>query len=297
MNARFCMLIPFVLPYGAFADAPPGIPSSPIVLYGTVADATNNKTVAISSVGWQVSDGAESATISATSAPPTRIVNQSGESFYVLEVPFETRAIKDSAGQTLRLARNGQSLELKSPSPTYTLTATVNGLPTTIQSVDGVSVPANTTAYTFDDYTPVTQGRMVRVDLYINETAADPYASWVAVHFADPDSPNAARTADPDHDGQTNEEEFAAGTDPLDAQSAFLLTSVSRPSDLGETTLTWSSVPGRTYQVESSATLNSETWQSVGNPILASTATQSTNIEDPPDKNHIFYRIRVLPQP
>jgi hypothetical protein len=176
----------------AHAVAMPAIPEPPVMLYGTVTDGTTNQPVTITSVTWQVTDGTESGTFTITSTPPARIVSQSGQSFYILEVPFETRVVKTAGGQTVSLTRQGQSLELKSPAPTYTLTPFINGRAATIRTVDGTAASGPSLTFPND---PVTNGKMLRVDLTL--PPADPYAAWAAANFPDPNAPNAARPSPP----------------------------------------------------------------------------------------------------
>ena len=49
------------------------------------------------------------------------------------------------------------------------------------------------------------------------------FQKWQIAWFADPAAPEAAAAADPDGDGQTNDDEFIAGTDPHSAASVTLL--------------------------------------------------------------------------
>lgn len=62
-------------------------------------------------------------------------------------------------------------------------------------------------------------------------------------------------TADEDHDGQTNSEEYRANTNPTNAASVFRILSIERLSH-GPVHLTWSSVGGSRYRVQVS---NSDT--------------------------------------
>ena len=268
----------------------PAIPEPPLLLYGTVTDAATSQAVPITSIVWQVEDGTASATFSAASLPATRIVSESGESFYLLEVPFETRVVQDGAGQ-VSLTASGAAFELQDPSPTYTLTAIVNGQPATIQAVEGTPQPAGTTGQTFDNYTPATQGRMLRVDLFINE---DPYAVWAAANFPDPEAAEAQPGYDYDGDGFTNEQERLAGTSPTDRDSALLLADFSKPT-VGDTfTLQWRSVSGITYQIQTTDSLLSNSWANIGDPVTATGPTTNTTVPIPPTDTRRFYRVTVV---
>ncbi|MFZ4595623.1 MAG: thrombospondin type 3 repeat-containing protein [Verrucomicrobiaceae bacterium] len=268
----------------------PAIPEPPIILYGTVTDKTNNQPVAITSVTWQVSDGTTNRSYSAATLPATRII-ANGQSFYLLEVPQETRVVQNGAGQiTLQSGSNG--FEVKSPAPTYTLTATINGTLATINAVDTISQPPGTANAAITGYAPATQGRMMRVDLWINE---DPYLAWAAGYFTNPNDPNAARTADPDHDGFTNEQEFAAGTDPLNGASSLRLANFSRAANGTSFSLTWASTPGKTYQVETSTALVGASWTSIGDPVLASGTSSALNVPMNAHETRRFFRVRVVP--
>lgn len=131
---------------------------------------------------------------------------------------------------------------------------------------------------------------MMRVDLWVNE---DPYLAWAAGYFGDPNSPNAARTADPDGDGFTNEQELAAGTDPTSRASALRLSNFSRAANGSTFTLGWVSVPGKTYQVQTSPNLSS--WTDAGSPVTASATSSSTTVSITGSPQRFFYRVRLVP--
>ncbi len=263
----------------------PAIPEPPILLYGTVTDKANNQPVTITSVTWQVTDGTTTRGYSAITLPATRIVSN-GQSFYLLEVPQETRLVRNAAGQiTLQPGSNG--FDLKSPAPTYTLNATINGTAAIIKAVDSTSQPAGTTSAAVTDYTPATQGRTMRVDLWMNE---DPYLTWAAGYFPNPGSPEAAPDADPDGDGASNRQELAAGTNPIDTRIRFARTT-STVEDNGTLLIEASTIPGKRYQLEGSPDL--VTFTSIGPPMTA-TALRS-QLSATPGTNHHFFRIKPLP--
>jgi hypothetical protein len=96
-----------------------------------------------------------------------------------------------------------------------------------------------------------------------------------------------------DGDGQSDRAELAAGTDPSDGNSVFKITQMSvNPS--GHVTVTWSSMPGLTYRVESRADLSSGTWQFLGNVPSAGTTTSFTDTSAAGQSGR-FYRIAFGP--
>lgn len=263
----------------------PAIPEPPVILYGTVTDKANHQPVTITSVTWQVTDGTTTRGYSATTLPATRIVSN-GQSFYLLEIPHETRIVRNSSGQiTLQPGSNG--FELKSPPPVYTLTATINGGAATVKAVDSTPQPSATASTSITDYTPATQGRMMRVDLWINE---DPYLTWAAGYFPNTGSPEAAPDADPDGDGASNRQELAAGTNPIDTRIRFARTN-SAVQENGTLLIEASTIPGKRYQLEGSSDL--VTFTSIG-PPFAATALRS-QLSATPGTNHHFFRIKTLP--
>jgi len=280
-------LVGLVLPSHAQV---PAIPEPPILLYGTVTDKTNNQPVTITSVTWQVTDGTTTRGYSAATLPATRIVSN-GQSFYLFEVPQETRVVLNGAGQiTLQPSDNG--FEVKSPAPSYSLTATINGSAATVKAMDSASQPPGTASATISDYTPATQGRMMRVDLWINE---DPYLTWAAGYFPNPNAPEAAPGFDYDHDGFTNDQERLAGTDPTNGTSALRLANFSRAANGESFSLSWATVPGKTYQVETSQSLLSNQWTNIGDPVTATATTSALTVPLAPADERRFYRVKVLP--
>jgi predicted outer membrane repeat protein len=77
---------------------------------------------------------------------------------------------------------------------------------------------------------------------------------------------------DADGDGQTNLDEYRAGTHPRDPNSVFRILSIDVAPDRSRLDFTWSSVPGRTYTVWHSTNL------SIWTPIDSGTAGTSQTI-------------------
>jgi subtilisin family serine protease len=100
---------------------------------------------------------------------------------------------------------------------------------------------------------------------------------------------------DSDHDGMTNRNEFLAGTIPTDSQSVFR--SLSATWDENGATVSWTSVPEKTYQVYYSESLEEESWLSdlPGSLVTAGkdqATMHYTDLSAPPTKR--FYRVKLV---
>jgi Tol biopolymer transport system component len=96
-----------------------------------------------------------------------------------------------------------------------------------------------------------------------------------------------------DHDGQTDADEFRAGTDPTNAGSVL---STMIVANLGAQTVTvsWNSVPGRTYEVQSKDSL-ADTWSTLRGAVLANSSTTSVTDATAPRPPRRFYRVLFTP--
>lgn len=271
---------------------PPGVPEPGIVIWGTVVNQTNSsQAIEITSATWSVSDGTKTAVYSDRSRPATRIVNVDGQSYYVLQVPFDTRQIG-----TVTLADPAtvgiNSFELASTTaPTYILGATINGALATVRSIDGA--PATGTNVPVAGFTAVTRGRVIRVDLAITPGLGS-YDTWASSIFGNPNLPEAARTADPDGDGLTNEGEFSAGTDPKDANSALRILELAVGGQSTPTTLGWKSTANRSYFIETAVDPQGP-WTALGSPLPSGGATTRAGIAFSGQEPNRFYRVRLAP--
>lgn len=99
------------------------------------------------------------------------------------------------------------------------------------------------------------------------------------------------RSADPDGDGLTNEQEALAGTDPTNPASALRLMGAERKA--GQVELRWRSVPGHIYRARCSEDLR--TWRLLGAPVTASGDTASIVDVSPVTGTARFYRVEVIP--
>ncbi len=124
------------------------------------------------------------------------------------------------------------------------------------------------------------------------------FADWQVVHFGDPKLPQAAATADPDADGQSNELEFLVGTDPLAALDPWR---VSARLGNGVVQIRFPRIARRGFEVQVSGNFADPLgWQPLDVPSnrpFFSAATADAIVEDPiVDSHPRFYRVRVFEQ-
>ena len=110
---------------------------------------------------------------------------------------------------------------------------------------------------------------------------------WEIVYGTDPQVPDA--NADPDHDGVTNAQEYRTGTDPRDAASYFHL---DIASDSGAVQLRLAAAAGRTYSIESSDRLSTDSWTTLFN-ISAAPTNRVVTLPVSPASPQGFYRLRT----
>jgi Tol biopolymer transport system component len=102
--------------------------------------------------------------------------------------------------------------------------------------------------------------------------------AWMLAHFGHATAQTADNSRaqdDADGDGQSNLEEFLAGTDPMDATSYFGL-HITPPASAGQNvTLSWRAMPARGYQLFVTEDLSSPVWQPVAaSPIILGNQAQ-----------------------
>ena len=109
--------------------------------------------------------------------------------------------------------------------------------------------------------------------------------SWEIAYFG---SISANPGDDPDGDGMTNLAEYLAGTIPTDPASRLIITSQNFPAP-GQFQIQWSSVSGKSYEVQSSADMI--TWTAVATVPATSASTTWTDSGVSGVKK--FYRVRI----
>lgn len=99
-------------------------------------------------------------------------------------------------------------------------------------------------------------------------------------------------TEDSDGDGLSDRDEFRAGTSPVNSSSILRAIAVTGVGS-GTTTVLWSAVPGRTYQVQSRDTISEAGWANVGGPVTA-TGTGASVADAVPGDPDRFYRVVLV---
>ncbi|NDC80190.1 MAG: fibronectin type III domain-containing protein [Verrucomicrobia bacterium] len=101
-------------------------------------------------------------------------------------------------------------------------------------------------------------------------------------------------SADADGDGFTNLQEYALGTDPRNAGSSFKVGEMSRSGT--SLTISWPSVAGKRYQVQTATQLGTSSWQNAGDVVTPSiSGTSTVTVPVAADTVSCFVRVNLLP--
>ncbi len=100
--------------------------------------------------------------------------------------------------------------------------------------------------------------------------------------------------ADPDGDGMTNLQEFLAATDPTNAASRLAITSTAFLPHIGFQ-LTFPSANGVTYRVESSDSLENNSWTTLGDDLTGTGTNLQATDPAASTRSKRFYRLEVIP--
>ena len=161
--------------------------------------------------------------------------------------------------------------------------------------VASLSLPAGTTSYSFTGV----PGGIYRATITAVSAAGIESAT---PGESDPGAPNPesptsslmllAAEDDQDSDGESNADEAAAGTNPFLASSVFRVSGIVRAG--GSIDVSFPSVAGKIYQLETSTDLTVGSWLDAGEPFVAEgNSTTLADVPEPGDGKR-FYRVRVV---
>ncbi|MBU3666642.1 MAG: hypothetical protein FGM15_12315 [Chthoniobacterales bacterium] len=112
---------------------------------------------------------------------------------------------------------------------------------------------------------------------------------WWSAYF--PDQSDRVAANDPDKDGFNNAQEHALGTDPTDRASTFRITLIQREGT--NAMVSWTSVPGKAYQLQSCTNLGILNWTNLAAPVTALSNSASAHHQGVADQH--FYRVLLVP--
>lgn len=205
----------------------------------------------------------------AVPAPAVVITSPSDQSFYLPQQSQSFSLAVQGNVSKVELRQNG-SVVATSTTPPFQFTHT----PTVPQAT------YTATAYDTDLFSATSAP--------VTITLATPFQQWVSGFSLADRSP----AADPDGDGFSNEEEFAAQTDPSSAASALRILSLEKNQAGTSITLHWQSVSGVSYQIQES--INLIDWFNLGAIVTAQAPiTEATRTILPEPVK--FFRVRTSP--
>ena len=143
-------------------------------------------------------------------------------------------------------------------------------------------------------------GTLIYRNLQLNpnlSAAGDGIPNWWKQQYGfDPLDPTVAG-ADPDHDGANNLQEYLAGTNPTNTASVFHIISAAKTNL--DVRVTWSTVGGHNYVLQTNGNLGAGTFADSGPVISVGGANEGTTnyLDHGAATNHssFFYRIRLAP--
>ena len=171
-----------------------------------------------------------------------------------------------------------------------------------------VSLGAETVSYSYDDagrligahyesgqtisYVFDTGGNLLRetITQFIDSDGDGMDDGWEITQFG-----NLSRNGadDFDHDGQTDLQEYMAGTNPKDNQSILKIVQIDSTPKVAFA-IHWTSLSGKYYRVQYNDTLSPLGWKNLGGDVLAGGASASKTDDNVPATAHRFYRVVAL---
>jgi hypothetical protein len=112
---------------------------------------------------------------------------------------------------------------------------------------------------------------------------------WEMAHFG---TPSHDMNLDTDGDGLSDGAEFAAGTDPQQADSSFRVSSDAATADSQTIVVHWAAIPGHAYRIQARAKLDDTTpWQDISDAVIASHTDSALEVPLPVGAIELYFRI------
>ncbi|GEM_PF-4000291 len=139
------------------------------------------------------------------------------------------------------------------------------------------------------DGNPRVVGGVIDMGAYEYQADLGAFAAWLQSYGFPTDG--SADGLDPDGDGMSNWQEWRAGTDPTDASSSLQVLSITN-SGSGPV-ITWRSVAGKTYYVQSATDLGARQFSTIQDNIPGQAGTTSYTDTNGFSQGTLYYRIGV----
>lgn len=121
---------------------------------------------------------------------------------------------------------------------------------------------------------------------------------WETKYFGGTNTVKGGAQEDWDQDGMSNLDEYLAGTSPTNAASVLRISTLAKVAGTGLSTISWSAVPGKTYQVLYSDSPGGS-WSDTlpGSLMTAQTGQTSLSYTDTTHSSELmgFYKIKLVP--